>query len=86
MSFHRFDSSVATRENVSEHTFAPPNALRGISERLNAMFLLHSRFRRSRASAVQGGVESELRAECITVFKRYAYLFLDKLEVAKLSS
>lgn len=55
-------------------------------ERLNDMFLLHSQFRRSRASAVQGGGESELRAECITVFKRYAYLFLDKLEAAKLSS
>jgi hypothetical protein len=39
MSFHRFDSSVETSETVAEHTFASPNALRGVSERLRGIHI-----------------------------------------------
>lgn len=68
-----------------------PNALRAVSAPLNSMSIERLSgasflFRRRRATAVQGGggAASDER-NSIPVFKRDAYLFLDKLEVATLS-
>ena len=65
MSFHRFDSSDATRETVHRAAKASPNALRGISERLIAMSMGRlvgvrgANSAAARATAVQGGGKSE---------------------------
>jgi len=49
MSFHRFDSSVAKSQTVHRAAKASSNALRGISERLNAMSIC-------RLVGVRGGI------------------------------
>ena len=49
MTFHRFDSSDATLQTVHRAAKASPNALRGISDRLNAMSM-------DRLKSVRGGI------------------------------
>lgn len=68
MSFHRIDSSAVIGETVRRAAKHLPNALRGVSERLNSILEcrlsgVSSLFRRRRATAVQGGGSSERRAE-----------------------
>jgi hypothetical protein len=90
MSFHRIDSSALIGETVHRAAKHLPNALRAVSERLNSILEcrlsgVSSYSADAAPPPFKAGEAASDERNSIPVFKRDAYLFLDKLEVAKLS-